>query len=332
MGIYDGKDVTSASRRSPWGSFGLLCVAVAAAALVSCGGPPRTARSLAPVAALPKPSLPPWIASISPAGTAAIARADPHHLRQAGHAGRRRSPAPARTTCSSHVSHRAARLRGHFTVLTPRMIGFVADQALPIGTRVRVTLPPACAISTATRWRSDLSWTLRNRRRSPSRPSADAGRATTKRRRRPSACGRSFKSPRTPRSTQPRWPRTRRCRRRRQRARQRDARGARRRPIPGTDARRALRSVADTWVYDLRPARDLRTRYGVHAEIAPGVEPAYGNVATTTAIQRRIHTYGALAIVPTPSASPDSGGRFADGDPGDRVQQSARCQDRSPAR
>ena len=38
----------------------------------------------------------------------------------------------------SHVSIRR-RLAGHFVVLTPRMIGFVADQALPIGTRARVT-------------------------------------------------------------------------------------------------------------------------------------------------------------------------------------------------
>ncbi len=108
----------------------------------------------------PNPSLPPWIVSISPTSKAqTLAQIRVIFAKPvAPVAGALRTP--GRATSSSHVTHRAD-ARGHFTVLTPRMIGFVADQALPIGTRVRVTLGAGLeAISPATRSRADLAWTF----------------------------------------------------------------------------------------------------------------------------------------------------------------------------
>src|SRR5580700_6730955 len=58
------------SRRLPLRAFGLSCAAVVAAAIASCAPPERNAARLAPVEALAVPSLPPWIASISPTGKA----------------------------------------------------------------------------------------------------------------------------------------------------------------------------------------------------------------------------------------------------------------------
>ena len=51
-------------------AFYSLLVAVAIAAVASCTGAGTNEPRLSPVAALPKPSLPPWIVSISPTRTA----------------------------------------------------------------------------------------------------------------------------------------------------------------------------------------------------------------------------------------------------------------------
>src|SRR6202041_3429150 len=46
-----------------------------------------------------------------------------------------------------------------------------------------------------------------------------------------------------------------------------------------------------------------------------GVEPLYGNLATTHRFLGDVRTYDPLAIVPTPAPNSNGGGRFADGDP-----------------
>ena len=88
------------------------------------------APGLAVVAALPKPSLPPWIASISPTQTAAtlaqvrVIFAKPlvpvAALSGDGARGMLENLAVAPP------------LAGHFTLLTPRMIGFVADRDIEV--------------------------------------------------------------------------------------------------------------------------------------------------------------------------------------------------------
>jgi uncharacterized protein YfaS (alpha-2-macroglobulin family) len=312
VGIYDGKDVTSASRRRPWGSLGLLCAAVAAAALVSCGGPAANGGRPAPVAELAKPSLPPWIASISPAGTAdnlaqiRIVFATPVTPVQA-------LSGAGPSDVLSHVSIAPA-LRGHFTVLTPRMIGFVAEQALPIGTRVRITLAAGLRDLAGDALARDLSWTFETAPLSFTnlpQTQASVDEAT------PGPVGLTPKLQVTANAavdesslashaslvgggdnvpvtatleTQPT-------------------------PYPGTGAEERFDPSLSTWVYDVRPTRDLQRGTEYKLQIEPGVEPAYGNIVTAQRFTGALRTYGALSIVPTPSASPDSGGRFAGGDP-----------------
>ena len=64
-----------------------------------------------------------------------------------------------RRAAYSITSPRAA-ARRPLRVLTPRMIGFVADQALPIGTRVRVTLTSGLRDLDGDALASDLAWTF----------------------------------------------------------------------------------------------------------------------------------------------------------------------------
>ncbi len=136
----------------------LLFVAIVLLGVAACGAPGTKPAKLAAVSALPTPSLPPWIASISPTGNAEklaqirVIFAKPVTAVQA------LSGAGPRDVLS-HVNVAPA-LRGHFTLLTPRMIGFVADQALPIGTRVRVTLTAGLRDLAGDVLANDLAWTF----------------------------------------------------------------------------------------------------------------------------------------------------------------------------
>ncbi len=291
---------------------GFLCVAVAAAALVSCGGPAPSGTKPAPVAALPKPSLPPWITSISPSGTAdnlaqiRIVFAKPvtpvEALSGAGP-----------TEVLRHLSIAPA-LRGHFTVLTPRMIGFVADQALPIGTRVQITLGAGLRDLAGDSLDRDLAWTFAT---APLSFTNLPQTQVTDDESTPPPVGLSPKLQVTANAAV-------------------DeaslaahatlvgggesvavtaALEAQPTPYPGGGAEERFDPSLSTWVYDLRPTRELTRGTNYALAIAPGVEPLYGNLTTTQQFAGAVRTYGALAIVPTPSASPGSGGRFAGGDP-----------------
>ena len=86
-------------------------------------------------------------------------------------------------------------------------------------------------------------------------------------------------------------------------------------PYPGSGAQELFDPSLGAWVYELKPAHELRKGTKYTLSIAPGVEPAYGNVASTKSFSGAVQTYDALAIVPTPLPSPNGGGRFAEGDP-----------------
>lgn len=288
-------------------------VAVAIVALASCTGGNGGIGQLAPVAALPKPTLPPWIESISPTKTAQslsqirVIFAKPvAPLTELSGAGPQ--------DVLGHFSIEPA-LAGHFTLLTPRMVGFVADRALPIGTRVKVTVSDGLRDLNGESLANDLAWTFQTDALSfknlptlqaddgssppPSGvqpklqvtanaavdPATLAANATLV------GGGESVDVTATAEATPS--------------------------PYPGTDAQEMYDPSLDTWVYDLRPNRELRHATTYALRIAPGVMPAYGNLATTQSFSGKIRTYGALALLPTPQPSPDaeSGGRFADGDP-----------------
>ena len=86
-------------------------------------------------------------------------------------------------------------------------------------------------------------------------------------------------------------------------------------PYPGTGAEELFDPSLSDWTYDLRPTRELRKGTTYALLIDRGVEPVYGNGATTQRFYGESARTRRCAIVPTPHASPNSSGRFAGGDP-----------------
>jgi alpha-2-macroglobulin len=294
-------------------AFGWFCLVAAAIAFASCtAAPAPKVVKLAAVKAVPSPSLPPWIASISPMGKAqALAQirvifAKPVVAVQA------LSGAGPRDVLS-HVSIEPS-LRGHFTLLTPRMIGFVADQALPVGTRVQMTLGAGLRDLDGDRLDHDLTWTFETEPlRFTSLPRLEAAEDEPT----PAPVGLRPKLQVTANA-----------------AVEVDSLAARAAlvgggervdvrpsletqptPYPGTNAEELFDPSLNAWVYDLRPDRDLRRGTTYALLIAPGVEPVYGNLATGRSFTGVVHTYGMLAIVPTPRPTAGGESRFAGGDP-----------------
>jgi uncharacterized protein YfaS (alpha-2-macroglobulin family) len=293
------------------GSISLaLCVLVAAACSTQAPPPPKPVA----VAALPKPTLPPWILSISPTSNAqSLAQIRVIFNKPVTKVEALSGDGPRDVL--SHLAIEPA-LKGRFTVLTPRMIGFVAEQALPVGMRVRVTLTAGLRDLDGDVLNRDLAWTFATEALAFSdlpQPTASPDESTP-----------------PPSGLLPTIPVTANA--------QVDPASlashvrfsgagdvvpvtvkleAQPTPYPGSDAAQAFDPALKTWVYDVTPQRNLRvaTRYAIDVE--PGVEPAYGNVPTQRHFQGAIHTYDALAIVPTPVPSPGGGGgvRFANGDP-----------------
>jgi hypothetical protein len=292
--------------------FSLHFVVLAAASLASCAGPGPNVRKLGPVDALPRPTLPAWIASISPTGKAeTLAQVRIIFAKPVAPVSALSGAGPRDVL--SYVRIEPA-LQGHFTVLTPRMIGFVAAQALPIGTRVRVTLGAGLHDLAGDALQRDLAWTFETQALSftnlPQTQSSDdestppplglrptlevtanaasdasslAGHATL-------VGGGENIGVTAALATQPT-------------------------PYPGSNSQELFDPSLDTWTYRLRPTRDLRRATAYVLQINSGVAPVYGNLPTSQRFSGAFRTYDSLAIVPTPLPSPNSGTRFASGDP-----------------
>ena len=290
-----------------------LLVAVAIAAVASCtGGAPSVPR-LSAVAALPKPSLPPWIASISPTQTAqTLSQIRVIFAKPVTPVAALSGQGPRDVLDRVSVE---PELAGHFIVLTPRMIGFVAERALPIGTRVRVTLAAGLRDLAGDALQRDLAWTFETQALSfSSLPQLGAGDdeatpAPVDLRPKLQVAGNAAVDVASL-------------------AAHAELEGtdgsttgvtavleATPSPSPGDNAQELYDPSLGDWVYDLRPTTELRRSTTYHLAIAPGVEPLYGNLATTQRFVGGVRTYDPLAIVPTPVPSPNGGGRFADGDP-----------------
>ncbi len=208
----------------------------------------------------------------------------------------------------------APALRGHFSVLTPRMVGFVAEQAIPVGTRVAVTLSSGLRDVAGDSLDRDLVWTfqtdslelsdlpqlkaaadeptplplgLRPTLKITANAAVDvaslerhaaliAGNGST-----------SVTATLEAEST----------------------------PYPGTGAAERFDPSLRDWIYDLQPQRPLRTATVYTLRISPGVEPAYGNVPSSATFVGKFHTYEPLTLLPSPSPNPQQPGRFENGDP-----------------
>jgi uncharacterized protein YfaS (alpha-2-macroglobulin family) len=287
-------------------------VILAAIALASCGGPASNSKKLGPVDALPQPGLPSWIASISPSGQAeTLAQIRIIFAKPIAPVSALSGAGPRDVL--SYVRIEPA-LQGRFTVLTPRMIGFVADQALPVGTRVRITLAAGLHDLEGDALQRDLAWTFETQAlrftnlpqtQSPDdestppplglRPTLDvtsnaAADESSLAAHAALVGGGERIGVTAALATQPT-------------------------PLPGSNAQELFDPSLDTWTYRLRPTRDLRRATAYVLQINSGVAPVYGNLPTSQGFKGAFRTYDTLAIVPTPRPSPNSGSRFAEGDP-----------------
>ncbi len=144
-----------ASRSGPATTASPGAVAASAAAT---GTPTPEPTALPPVAAVPKPTLPPWIVSISPTGEAK----DGAQIRvrfASDLVPVEALESPDRSAALAHFVIAPA-LPGRFILLTPRMVAFQADAPVPHATRVRVTLTAGLADLAKHRLGSDLAWSF----------------------------------------------------------------------------------------------------------------------------------------------------------------------------
>ena len=291
----------------------LPLVTLAACVAAACSTQPAPPAKLAPVAALAQPALPRWIASISPSGGKVVSLAQIRVIFAKPVTKVEALSGDGPRDVLDHVRIEPA-LKGRFSVLTPRMVGFVADQALPVGTRVRVTLTAGLRDLDGDTLPGDLAWTFET---APLQlrglPKLAAGEDEST----PPPVGLNPKIPVVanaavdPASLASSAALTSGD----ERVPVNVALEATPTPYPGSGAEEAFDPSLRDWTYDITPQRALRRGQTYALEIAPGVSPAFGNVPTSRAFAGAIRTYGDLAIVATPSPGPDGGGRFAGGDP-----------------
>jgi hypothetical protein len=119
-------------------------------------------ESLAQVSALPAPKLPDWIEAVSPIGDTKP---------QAQIRIRFKEPLiPVESLEDPNQQQLLQKfeivppLKGQFRFLTPRMVGFQADAATPLATRVRVTLKAGLADLKNHKLEQDLAWTFQTDR------------------------------------------------------------------------------------------------------------------------------------------------------------------------
>ncbi len=113
---------------------------------------------LASVSARPAPSLPPWIEQIRPEAEAQTLSQIRVRFKNP------LIPVQALEDPGTHAKVASFVLKpslpGHFRFLTPRMVGFQADRALPKATRIGVTLRSGLSDLEGNRLHEDLSWTF----------------------------------------------------------------------------------------------------------------------------------------------------------------------------
>ncbi|HEY9179451.1 MAG TPA: Ig-like domain-containing protein, partial [Candidatus Baltobacteraceae bacterium] len=267
------------------------------AALAACGKPGSQPQPLAPVAALPSPAVPKWVAQIAPLGTVSdraqirvIFSSPVLPVEQLGSA--------KELAVLSHFKVEPA-LPGGFVVLTPRMIGFQSDDALPHAARLRVTVTAGLRDVRGDVLNRDLAWTFDTGPLALTVPEGEASPGTVSLnpvlhvRANAPVDARSFE----------------------QHAAfvagggSVGARAVRQSPAPGDD----------TVVYDVTPKSPLARATAYRLRIDPGVLPAYGNLGSASALSISMQTYAPLAFATAqPTSDPMTSSRaprFQGGDP-----------------
>ncbi len=136
----------------------LITVGFAGCSIANITNAPQTVE----VAELPAPNLPDWIEEISPLGNAKT---------QSQIRVRFKEPLIPVESLESDDQRQLLQkfevvppLKGQFRFLTPRMVGFQADEATPLATRVRVTLKAGLADLKNHKLDQDLAWTFQTDR------------------------------------------------------------------------------------------------------------------------------------------------------------------------
>lgn len=288
-----------------------LLVALASLASVACSQGPRAGEKLVAVPAAPKPALPSWISSVSPLQTAqSLAQIRVIFEKPITAVESLEGDGPREVL--SHITIAPA-LKGRFVVLTPRMIGFVADQALPIGTRVRVTLTAGLKDLSGDALDHDVAWTFQTKVLTlGSIPDASVSPSPDPYSLNPkiqiSANALLDASSLASRATLQGGGKT---------IALTAALAPTPTPAPGEapDSSASFDPSTQDYTYELKPTEQLATATTYKLIIEPGVEPAIGNLATASTITGSIRTYDALTVTPTPTPGNYDGNRFAKGDP-----------------
>lgn len=274
------------------------------------GGGGGTASAPVAVDALPIPALPGWIASISPTKTAAsLSQIRIIFAKPVASVGSLEGGGPRAVLDHLRLD---PSLPGTFVLLTPRMVGFVPEQALPVGTRVRVTATAGLRDLAGDALASDLAWTFET---SPlvfaNLSASDEGKDAPT----PQPTGLnpvvtvsanaavnlgSLAANTTLQGGGSSVPVT--------ATLEKTAT-----PSPYDDPIAGFDPSQNVYVYDLTPQRALARATTYRLTIAPGVTTMAGNLPTAKAYGGLVRTYGPLAIVT--ATSPGTPGRFADGDP-----------------
>jgi uncharacterized protein YfaS (alpha-2-macroglobulin family) len=267
------------------------------AALAACGGPGSQQQPMPLVDALPAPALPAWVSQVGPLGTvkdrAQIRVIFKSPVLAAGELGSKQEQAVL-----SHFQITPA-LAGGFVVLTPRMIGFQADDPLPAAARVRVTLTAGLRDLRGDRLDRDLAWTFQT---GPPKLSLAQDQSA------PQTVG---LTPDTPVDA----------------TTQMDGASLEQHAafVAGSE-RVGVRAALQTpqpddggATYNITPVSPLSRATYYELRIAPGVLPAHGNLPTAQALTVAMRTYAPLAFVraqPTSDPLTSSGAaRFETGDP-----------------
>ncbi|HVA28835.1 MAG TPA: Ig-like domain-containing protein [Candidatus Baltobacteraceae bacterium] len=279
----------------------------AAIALAACSNLAPAGEKLAPVAAAPRPSLPSWIAEIAPTSQAqSLAQIRVIFGKPVTQVTSLEGDGPREVL--SHLVVQPA-VKGRFVVLTPRMIGFVADQPLPIGARVRVTLTKGLRDLDGDTLANDLTWSFETA------PLAFSGL--------PVATASPGDPTPAPFGLHPSIQIVANAQvdlaslashARLQGGGTNVALDVKVEPTPSADPSQPETDVT----YDLTPRGNLAPSTTYALSITPGVEPAVGNLPTSRTFGGSLHTYDPLVIQATPTPDPNApmgSSRFAGGDP-----------------
>ncbi len=296
--------------------LGLLFLIGLLSSLNACQwlGIPNTLSSWASVEPLPAPELPAWITQVSPVGEAQplsqILVRFQHPLIPL-----EALESPEQQALLQKFEIKPA-ITGQFRFLTPTMVGFQADQAIPQATRLQVTLKAGLGDLKQHRLEQDLAWTFSTDAIEISDlPGVVEGDESTPEpiALQPTLAFRSnveldLESLRQQLALIPQG---------------KDATVALdialAKPEESPDPAQEFDPSQRTWQYELKPKYDLEKGTAYRLEIRAGVRPLQGNLPTAIAYRSEMSTYGPLALEGIEAyGKPDVGGtygRFVNGSP-----------------